>query len=166
MHNTKHIVRLSLGFHLAEYVLWVVVEGFFFNMVISCSILKSCRSKLANRKFVKKLRIKINKSISWIVKNPGFFFGSVQVANVSKWLQNDGPSWHSQNMQVALYVHSFRSQRHSLTYPCIYSVQLKFLRSRTVPSTRVVVRWRSFLNILTTTVKSSWQRQKVRYEAV
>lgn len=154
--------------YLVEYVLWMVEEGggCFFNMVISCSILKSCRSKLANRKFVKKLRIKINKSISWIVKNPGIFFGSVQVANVSKWLQNDGPSWHSQNMQVALYVHSFRSQRHSLTYPCIYSVQLKFLRSRTVPSTRVVVRWRSFLNILTTTVKSSWQRQKVRYEAV
>lgn len=127
---------------------------------------KVVEANLANRKFVKKLRIKINKSISWIVKNPGFFFGSMQVANVSKWLQNDGPSWHSQNMQVALYVHSFQSQRHSLTYPCIYSVHLKFLRSRTVPSTRVVVRWRSFLNILTTTVKSSWQRQKVRYEAV
>lgn len=127
---------------------------------------KVVEANLANRKFVKKLRIKINKSISWIVKNPGIFFGSVQVANVSKWLQNDGPSWHSQNMQVALYVHFFRSQRHSLTYPSIYSVQLKFLRSRTLPSTRVVVRWRSFLNILTTTVKSSWQRQKVRYEAV
>lgn len=128
---------------------------------------KVVEANLANRKFVKKLRIKINKSISWIVKNPGIFLVLCKWRmSQNAWLQNDGPSWQSQNMQVALYVHSFRSQRHSLTYPCIYSVHLKFLRSRTVPSTRVVVRWRSFLNILTTTVKSSWQRQKVRYEAV
>lgn len=144
---------------------WWWKGGVFLTWWFLVQYWKVVEANLANRKFVKKLRIKINKSISWIVKNPGIFLVLCK-SNVSKWLQNDGPSWHSQNMQVALYVHFFRSQRHSLTYPSIYSVQLKFLRSRTLPSTRVVVRWRSFLNILTTTVKSSWQRQKVRYEAV
>lgn len=63
--------------YLVEYVLWMVEEGggvVFLTWWFLVQYWKVVEANLANRKFVKKLRIKINKSISWIVKNPGFFF--------------------------------------------------------------------------------------------